>query len=308
MKRLVAALAVLTLSACATPDPRVLDYTAKGPVEARYQAKGPWGVVQTVSEAPCDREGHLCDIFRPAELGANPLTGVRSGFRHPVISWANGTGQTPAVYVDYLRHLASWGFVVVAARDDSARDGATTVDAANYLLRQGETPTSPFFGHLDASKLGAVGHSQGGAAVTSLQAHGNRLFKTYIGFHTSPGFFSKFCCDVTPDTYKTASPSGSIFQWSSTPDSGRPDWYDPAPDTAPKAYALLAYTHHADIGGSPGCLQAGCSPTLRSYLGYSTAWLMWQLQGDDAAGQVFRPNGEFFRSDPAWSAMLSNVR
>lgn len=308
LKVITAAFAALSLAACATTDGPPRPYMAKGQIDAKYQAEGPWPVAHAISEEACDRENHLCDIWYPADLGANPLTGARAGFRHPVISWANGSGQKPSVYIDYLRHLASWGFVVVAARDDSTRDGATTVDAANYILREGERPSSPFYRKLDRSNLGAAGHSQGGASVTSLHARGNPLFKTYVGFHSAPWFFSKFCCAVTPDTYRGTSVTASIFQWSSVPDSGQPDWYDAVPDTAEKVYARLTFARHADIGGSPGCYEQGCSRTMGPYLGYSTAWLMWRLQGAAEAGQAFRPNGEFFRTDPAWSLTLSNIR
>ncbi|MEH0194227.1 hypothetical protein V7S57_00685 [Caulobacter sp. CCNWLY153] len=298
--------AAILLSACATPPPAP-PYVVKGPIEAKYQARGPWAVSQSVSAGPCDRENHLCDIWYPTALGTNPLRGVKSGYRHPVISWADGTGQQPKVYAHFLEHLASWGFIVVAPRDDSTRAGETTLDAAQYMLAQADTPSSRFYNRVDPDKFGAAGHSQGGAAVTSLHVRGVPLFKTYLGLHTSPGFFSKFCCGVTPESYAGARVTASIFQWSSKPDSGKPDWYDPVPNSAPKAYALLSYANHADVSAAPGCDPAACRQGASPYLGYTTAWLMGRLQGASDGVRAFGQDGEFFRSNPSWSMNLSNI-
>lgn len=305
LKALIVAAAALGLAACShAPAPA---YTTKGPIEAKYQATGPWTVSRTVSATPCDREEQLCDIWYPSELGTNPIKGLTRGFRHPMISWANGSGQTPEVYEDYLRHLASWGFIVVAARDKSTGNGDTTIDATRYMIAEAESPSSLFYNRIDVAKIGAAGHSQGGASITNLHARADPLFKTYLGFHTAPWFFSKHCCAVVPDSYIGTQVTASIFQWSSTPDSGTPDWYDPIPASAPKAYALLKYARHADVAGKPGCENVSCAQGPYGYLGYSTAWLMWQLQGAADGGEAFRQNGEFFRPNLGWSMNLSNI-
>ena len=305
LKTLLAGALALALAGCAHAPAPV--YAVKGPIEARYQAKGPWAVSKLVTDEPCDRENRLCEIWYPTDLGRNPLKGQARGFKHPLISWANGSGQKPMVYAYFLEHLASWGFIVVAAQDESTRDGATTLDAAEYLLKQGRTPSSRFYGKVDASNVGAVGHSQGGAAITSLHAHGNGLFKAYVGFHTAPSWFARVCCNVTPDSYVGSEVTAPILQWSSRPDSGRPDWYEPVPASAPKAYALLTYTHHPDIAATPGCTNQPCGQGVEPYLGYSTAWLMWRLQGVNEAGVAFGQKGEFMRPNPSWSLNLSNI-
>ncbi len=285
-------------------------YETKGPVEAKYQVLGPWSVTKMTTREACDRENKPCDIWYPTQLGRNALIGSTRPFRHPVVSWANGTGQKPENYAYYLKHLASWGFIVVASRDTSTGNGATTEDAAKYVIRLGETSSSPFHGKVDAANVGAVGHSQGGAAVTSLHARYSSVFKTYVAFHTSPWFFSALCCKVTPSSYRKSNVTASIFQWTSTPDSGNSDWYDPVPDTAEKAFALLRHAVHADIqnGDRPNCARLGCVQGMYPYLGYSTAWLMWRLQGADDVAHAFRRRGEFLRDGASWSKSASNIR
>lgn len=285
-------------------------YETKGPVEAKYQVLGPWSVARMTTRDVCDRKNKLCDIWYPTELGKDARAGSTRAFRHPVVSWANGTGQKPENYAYYLKHLASWGFIVVASRDTSTGNGATTEDAARYVLKLGETPSSPFYGKVDAANVGAVGHSQGGAAVTSLHARDSTVFKTYVAFHTSPWFFSALCCKVTPSSYRKSNVTASIFQWTSTPDSGNSAWYDPVPDTAEKAFALLRYTVHADIqnGDRPDCARLGCVQGMYPYLGYSTAWLMWRLQASNDVAPAFRAHGEFLRRGSSWSRSASNIR
>lgn len=34
-------------------------YTPKGPIEAKYQADGPWAVTRSATTVACDREGRL---------------------------------------------------------------------------------------------------------------------------------------------------------------------------------------------------------------------------------------------------------
>lgn len=301
--------ASLAIAVAASANAQVPSYTTKGPIEAKYQAQGPWAVSKTVSATSCDRENRLCDIWYPSNLGTNPIKGLSSGFKHPVISWANGSGQTPAIYEYFLQHLASWGFIVVASRDDGTGNGGTTADAASYMITQGNTSSSIFYNKVDAANFGAAGHSQGGASITNLHARKNATFKTYVGLHTAPWFFSALCCNVVPSTYNGSGVTKSIFQWSSTPDSGTPDWYNPVPSPALKAYALLKYTNHGDVGQGaiPGCANSGCAQGTYGYLGYSTAWLMWQLQGATDGGTAFKQNGEFFLPNPNWTMNLSNI-
>lgn len=305
-----AALAAASAVAMTAPAyAQVPSYTTKGPTEAKYLATGPWTVTKTVSATACDSENRLCDIFRPTNLGTNPIKGIASGFKHPVISWANGSGQQPAVYEYLLRHLASWGFIVVASRDDGTGNGATTSSAAQYMINQGNTASSTFYNKVDTANFAALGHSQGAASVVNLHARKNPLFKTFVAYHTSPWFFSLLCCNVTPSTYNNSGVTKSILHWTSDPDSGNLDWYNPVPAPALKAHAQLKYTNHGDVGqgNQINCANSGCGQGTYGYLGYSTAWLMWQLQGATDGANAFKPGGEFFLQNASWSMNVSNI-
>lgn len=93
----------------------------------------------TVSVTSCPREGNVCDIWYPTDLGSNPLRGERTGFCHPVIVSANGPGDSVPTdkNATFPRYLACWDFLVIRSRDGSSVGGETVVDANNYILALG---------------------------------------------------------------------------------------------------------------------------------------------------------------------------
>ena len=116
--------------------------------------------------------------------------------RYPLVVFSHGYAgfRDQSTFLTAL--LASWGFVV-AAPDHFSRDltevlggptGATkkTTDVqdlkATIALMKSENArsSSPFYRHVDARRLGAVGHSAGGAAVEALAATDPQV-TTFIG-------------------------------------------------------------------------------------------------------------------------------
>lgn len=53
-------------------------------------------------------------IWYPTELKDN---------KYPVVIWANGTGSKSDTYKAFLKHLSSWGFIVVGNDDENTRSG-----------------------------------------------------------------------------------------------------------------------------------------------------------------------------------------
>jgi hypothetical protein len=84
-------------------------------------------------------------------------------------------------------------------------------------------------------------------------------------------------------------------------------FYNATPAGLTKAKAILKGGAHDDITGDPTCVLL-CSNGVYGYLGYPTAWLMWQLQGAADGPDAFRqPDGEIFRETVNWQGMISNV-
>jgi hypothetical protein len=125
--------------------------------QADPAARGPYTTIIQDSVGP----GREFTVFRPATLGAG-------GRRHPVITWGNGTGAYPRIYLRLLDHLASHGFVVVASNQPSVLLGTPPymIQALNWILQENETPGSVYFERLDPTRIGATGHSQGALATS----------------------------------------------------------------------------------------------------------------------------------------------
>jgi predicted dienelactone hydrolase len=116
--------------------------------------------------------------------------------RYPLVVFSHGYAGFRDQSTFLTAWLASWGFVV-AAPDHFSRDltevlggptgaTATTTDVEDLeatislMKTQDASASSRFRGHLDPHRLGAVGHSAGGAAVEALAATDPQV-TTFIG-------------------------------------------------------------------------------------------------------------------------------
>ncbi|HVU02216.1 MAG TPA: hypothetical protein VHE30_10700 [Polyangiaceae bacterium] len=103
----------------------------------------------------------LYSVYRPANWPEGKI---------PVLSWGNGTCAQPEGYGTLLRYIASNGFFVVAANSREVGTGAELRHAIDFAAAANEDPASPYYGHLDLTKVGVMGHSQGSAAAAAAAA------------------------------------------------------------------------------------------------------------------------------------------
>jgi predicted dienelactone hydrolase len=127
---------ILGCSTSARADPP--NYPTR-PIELKYYADGPWAVTARLAGACCDSSGNKFDLYYPTNLGAHR-------FKHPILTWGNGTKAKPGQYDYLLKHLASWGFVIVATKDQNTGPGQTILDAANYMIGENSNSSSLFAG------------------------------------------------------------------------------------------------------------------------------------------------------------------
>jgi hypothetical protein len=288
------------------------------PVEQRFYAPGPWEVTSVRGIGCCDSGGSKFDAWYPTDLG-------RDGTRHPVITFGDGWLSTPDRYDYFLRHLASWGFVVVATESTDTGSGRQILDAAHWMLRQDES-ASPFHDRLDTGAVGAVGHSEGASGVLNAMVNSGGLISTTITIELPPRVY----CTTTPancaDTRKLT--GGGIFLVNGSVDALISPSYLPvptallgpqsnsayqsaAPGSVSTVWATLNGADHSDVQGQPSCAGAhgSCTNGVYGYLGYPTAWLMARLRRDDEARSAFvDQTGELFRETTNWSNQHSNIR
>lgn len=236
-------------------------------------------------------------IYYPAELKT-------SGKTYPLVMVVNGS-QTPAkTYLPYFERLASWGFIVVGNDDPQPGTGETASETLNYVLNESEIKDS-----VDRANMGAAGYSQGGAgAINAVTKFDNSSL--YSTLFTGSAAYPMLAMGMGWQ-YDPADIAVSYFMTASTgtsDDMGKADSnaeyngvsplqalkeiYNTLPDSLTKVRGRCANAEHGDM-------------QLRTD-GYMTAWMLWQLQGDEEASKVFvREDAEILRNT-GWQDIEKN--
>lgn len=296
-----------------TPARAAPDFQPGGPLETTYHSTGAHPVTKRSGTDCCASTGESYDIWYPADLGT-------SGPRYPIITWGDGTAAHPQEYDYLLRHLASWGFVVIAPDLTSTGSGAQMLDAVAYLTRLNDDPDSEFYRRLDTDAVGAMGHSQGGLGALNATGRSNGLIKTAITLEMPsqalcsslpPLVPGQNVCDIPTGLISspvllvtgTAAPISSV----GTTGGANQVVYDALPAATPKFRAELINASHNDIQGQPGCTTYACNDGVDGYLGYLTAWFMDRLRGDAQAHRVFVSGTGELLHNAHWTGQQTNI-
>lgn len=203
------------------------------------------------------------NIYRPSNLDS-------SGFCHPILVWANGRGDNPeqnpprcfvdpatntwcGTYPGLMNQLASHGFVVIASLSTTTSRGEPlpTITGLDWLLEQAEDPESPYFHRLDTTRIGALGHSEGGAS-TSMAAADPRIdsiaticgSRALTGLHgpalfTCGGLDTVVSCDSVANTFNSVTDQPAMFMNNLAADHG--SWLGQNGPQGPTFFALTAW-------------------------------------------------------------------
>jgi len=189
------------------------------------------------------------------------------GETYPVITWGNGTCGQTEIYGALLRYVASYGYVIVAAnsRFTGGNNAMTkTIDLAESFNK---APKSIYYERLDLTKIGAMGHSQGGSAAVT--AANDIRVKSVIIWNASTSASKPFLTvsgerDLTG--YTAPSMSSAIRT-----------------STQPAAY--LFYHKVPKTGAVSGHLTLTTQP--ERVVAAATAWWDYMLKGDVKARDMF---------------------
>ena len=193
----------------------------------------------------------------------------------------------PTQYSGLLNQLASWGFAVVASTDTTTGTGSEMIAAAQYLIARNTDSSSVFYGKLDVTKVGAVGHSQGAGGSVNTATKSGGLIDTVVPIAlpapiwvgSGQVYVDQLACPVL-----FVSGANDTFI---SPNSALQTYYGQVPGAAAKAQ--LKGADHNTIQGTGG-----------GFLGYVTAWLMYQLQGDTYARGAFAGTTPELNTNANW--------
>ncbi|HTB75466.1 MAG TPA: hypothetical protein VK762_19580 [Polyangiaceae bacterium] len=200
----------------------------------------------------------LYTVYRPATWPTGPV---------PVITWGNGTCAQPEGYGALLRYVASYGFFVIAANSREVGTGADMLHALDYAAAANADSTSPYYKKLDMTRVGAMGHSQGGGATVSV-ASDSRI-KDIIIFNAA---------DTAPKPYLAISGDMDITGFTA---SGMSQAIDGQSEPA----AYIFYHMVPDTGNLNGHLTLMLQP--QRVTGPTVAWWKMVFENDPASTSQF---------------------
>lgn len=278
-----------------------------GPIEAKYTPMGPLDVTHVSVSDGSDTFGRQ-QIWYPMELAKSDKT-------YPVVIIANGTGSTASTIEPVLKHLASWGFIVVGNDDKNSRTGASAEASLAFILASNHDVESIFSGHVDVENIGIAGHSQGGVGAINAatqQPSANRYSAVFVASPTgeywgvNPDFGPEWSYDAAKLSIPTFAIAGTGFfdagtaqDINATKGQGIiPLWslqnmFDAIPDDVAKIIARRGGADHGD--------------TLTSGSGYMTAWFAYWLQGDQEACAAFSGDRPEIATNPKWQDLQIKI-
>ncbi|QOS78944.1 alpha/beta hydrolase [Paenibacillus sp. JNUCC31] len=216
---------------------------------------------------------------------------------HPLIAWGNGTGALPDNYDQLLRHLASWGFIVIDTYSQTTGTGKEIMTAIEYMLNENEARVSPFYHRIQKDRVGAAGHSQGSTGV--INAHTNfengDLIKTVVSI-ALPDL--KYC--DPEDAYDTSALKVPFFVIGGTRD------FIISPSDSNKLALRNANLHIPTMMAmAKGAAHTAIEQDGGQHRGYLTAWMRYWLVDDLVAKDAFVGNHAEIGMNKHWKDVTS---
>ena len=254
----------------AVPNNYTKEVKTGGDIEAKYLAMGKYKVKSTKSKATELTKYNY--VYYPEELENNNK-------KYPVVIVLNGTGVLPKKYKALFKHLTSWGFIVVGNDDPSTGFGKSADETIDYLKKANDDKNSILYRKIDMDNIGITGHSQGGAGVftsISIMEHKDE-YKTAVALsptHEETAIAFGWNYDLTKVSIPTLIIAGT-----------KGDFETQA--VIPIEKMIEMYNKISSSKVMMRRIDAEHGQMLYSADGYVTAWLMWQLQGNEEASKAF---------------------
>lgn len=275
-----------------------LNFKSDAPLEMKYSQPGDYTTAYT--EFPSDNESiGIIRVWYPADLETGDMV-------WPMIMVVNASGTPAASYEPFFPRLASWGFIVVGNEDGQTGNGETASLTLDFMLNM--PAGSVLSGKINYDSMGIIGYSQGGAgAICAVMNYENgaRYRAMFTGSAAYPTLAKNMGWEY--DVSKVTIPYFMAAGTGKSDDSGNnPETsyggvsplsalianYDSIADDVPKVRARAAGAEHEQM-------------LMRSD-GYMTAWMLYQLTGDEKAGSVFLGENAEILHNTNWQDVEKN--
>jgi hypothetical protein len=292
------------LSGCHTPGDGTSARAISTETDSRIVEDGGTGPYKALMVSDSTLTTHT--IFRPEDLSR---FGKKA--KLPIVAWGNGAcADSPWEHVNFLSEVASHGFLVVAigpmpAEGQRGAAGGTTksslmTEAINWAIAQNSDRTSRYYRKLDTSKIAVAGMSCGGLQTLEV-APDPRVTTAMIcnsGILGSPGSGMPGMPALTKDHLeKLHTPVIYIL-------GGERDIaYNNGMDDFRRINHLPIFAANLNVGhgGTYGKPHGG------QFAIVATAWLQWQLKGDQEAAKMFVGDPCGLANMEGWKVEKKNI-
>ncbi len=254
-------------------------FQSDAPLEMRYANPGAFETSYTEFVSDNASIGKV-RVWYPTELESSDKV-------WPMVMVVNASGTPASSYEPFFPRLATWGFIVVGNEDGQTGDGKTASITLDFMLN---IPSdSILFGKVDYDNMGIVGYSQGGAgaicAVTNYE-NGARYDAMFTGSAAYPTLAKNMGWEY--DISKVTIPYFMVAGTGKSDDSGS----DPETSfggVSPLSELVSNYNNISDDVQKIRARAIGAEheQMLMRSDGYMTAWMLYQLAGDEEAATVF---------------------
>ena len=244
-------------------------------------------------------------ILRPSDLspfnGSNPL---------PVLVWGNGAcTNSPWEHINFLSEIASYGFIVVATgyiplNGERYRGPQSTsaqqIEGIDWVFKANEDPSSPYYHKLDTKNIALAGMSCGG--LQTLDNCQDPRIKTIMICNS--GLFS----DPSTAVPGMPMPAKEKLLQIHTPVM----YLLGGPEDIAYANGMDDFNRINHVPAFAANFPVGHGGTYSQYHGgefsiVATAWLQWQLKGDEKAAAMFKGNPCGVAQREGWTANKKNI-
>ena len=238
-------------------------------------------------------------VWYPKELEKGEKTWL-------MIMVVNASGTPAASYEPFFPRLASWGFIVVGNEDGQTGNGETASITLDLMLNI--PADSILSGKIDFDSMGIIGYSQGGAgaicAVTNYE-NGARYKAMFTGSAAYPTLAKNMGWEY--DVSRITIPYFMVAGTGKSDDSGN----DPEKGyggVSPLSSQIANYNSISDDVPKVRARAVGAEheQMLMRSDGYMTAWMLYQLTGDEEAGSVFLGESAEILQNANWQDVEKN--
>lgn len=276
MRRLFLLTAIVLLVSCHSKAQNTGFYKGvetSATIESKYLSEG----VETVKVA----EFPSADQTIGKIVVAYPESLETSDAKWPVVNIGNPSNTDADGMMELLRHLASWGYIVIDNMDKQTGTGASVSKTLDAFLAASGQDGNLFHGKVDTDQIAIAGYSQGACAVAlaATQYPNAGLYKAiYLCSCPQPQLGINFKWGE----YHFADFKAPVLTF-----AGTGDWDSKI--IAP--FEVFTQTFDEISGGVPA-VQARRSGKDHEQMGgegdpYMTAWFEYWLKNDQEAGKVF---------------------